>query len=195
MKLALLGGTFNPLHNGHLNLAEEVLKEFSYDRILFVPSYIPAHKEVSGNISAEERLHILKISLENIGWALWSDCEISRKGVSYTVDTLMYVHENYDLKGKPGLIIGDDLAEGFHNWRNTDRILEMADLIVAHRLYENEVPLDFPHRYAHNVIFPMSSSFIRNESMTGGDISSWLPFPALKYILENRPYEETAKRN
>lgn len=190
MKIALLGGTFNPLHKGHINLADLVRKEFSYDKILFVPSFTPAHKEVAGNVSAEERLHMLKISLESLDWALYSDCEIRRKGVSYTVDTLKYVKSHYSLEGKPGLIIGDDLAVGFHSWRNTGRILDMADLIIAHRLYDEEVSLSFPHKYAHNRIYSMSSTEVRDMLSKGEDIRTVIPGPAAEYIIEKGIYAE-----
>lgn len=188
MKLALLGGTFNPLHNGHINLANLIRREFFYDKILFVPSYIPAHKELSGDVPADERLHMLKLSLESLDWAIYSDCEIQRKGVSYTVDTLEYVKEQYDIEGKPGLVIGDDLATGFKSWRNTNRILELADLIVAHRLYTEEVSLDFPHKYAHNEIFTMSSTEIRDKLLSREDIDSVIPAPAARYIIEKGLY-------
>jgi len=188
MKLAMLGGTFNPLHNGHINLARVVREEFRYDKILFVPSFIPAHKEISGKVRAEERLEMLRLSLEPYEWAEYSDCEIRRKGVSYTVDTLQYLYGNYELEGKPGLIIGDDLAERFLEWRSTDRIFEMADLIVAHRLYEHEVPLSFPHRYANNEIFSLSSSEIRELICSDRDIDSLIPREASRYISDRKLY-------
>ncbi|MBN2656456.1 MAG: nicotinate (nicotinamide) nucleotide adenylyltransferase [Spirochaetales bacterium] len=188
MKLAMLGGTFNPLHNGHINLAMVVRKEFGYDRILFVPSYIPAHKDISGEVTAEQRLEMLRLSLVPYDWAVYSECEILRKGVSYTVETLEHIYGNYDFDGKPGLIIGDDLAENFLKWRSTDRIFEMADLIIAHRLYENRVELNFPHRYADNSIFSLSSSQLRDYIKSGIDVSSLIPLEAANYIMERKLY-------
>jgi nicotinate-nucleotide adenylyltransferase len=188
MKLAMLGGTFNPPHNGHINLGEIVRREFHYDRILFVPSYNPAHKEVKGNVTAKERLEMLALSLKPYSWADYSDCEIRRRGVSYTVDTLEYLYREYKPEEKPGLIIGDDLAENFLKWRSTERIFELADLIVAHRLYKKELDLPFPHRYARNEIFSLSSSDLRQLAASGEDISSYIPFPASEFINERRFY-------
>lgn len=188
MRMALLGGTFNPLHNGHIILAGEILNEFSYDRILFVPSFLPAHKDIAGDIEAADRLKMLQLSLEGIPWAEVSDCEIRREGISYTADTLHFVKENFELEGKPGLIIGDDLAEGFHRWRRTGEILEMADLIVAHRLFDKEIALQFPHRYAHNSIFVLSSSEIRDKITQDEDISPFIPEAAARYVRQRKLY-------
>lgn len=193
MRIAMLGGTFNPLHNGHLNLGDIVRKEFSYDRILYVPSYNPAHKEIEGCVSAEERLEMLSLSLEHYQWADYSECEIKRRGISYTVDTLEYIIKKYKPEGKPGLIIGDDLAENFHKWRSTNRIFQLADLIVAHRLYKEEVDLPFPHQYAQNEILNLSSSGLRELAVSGGDISAYIPSPAVQYIMERGLYGGNAE--
>jgi len=188
MKIALLGGTFNPIHNGHLRLAEQVLSIFHYDKIIFVPSYIPAHKDVSTIIQPEQRLHMLKVALKRIDWADYSDCEMKRKGVSYTVDTLKFITENYNLSGKPGLIIGDDLASGFSSWRNPQEIVDLADLIVAHRLHSDEIDLSFPHRYINNEIFTLSSSELREQSEKGRDISMYIPEKVYAFIKEKGLY-------
>jgi nicotinate-nucleotide adenylyltransferase len=190
MKIALLGGTFNPVHNGHIVLGEIVKNSFNYDKIIFVPSYIPAHKEVSGSIGADERLHMLKLAIRDLEWADYSDCEIQRKGISYTYDTLRYMKEYYHLPQKPGLIIGDDLAGSFNSWRNPQLILEMADLIIAHRLHEEEVFLNFPHKYINNPIYTLSSSQIRSLLQSGEDIDGVLPEAVAKYILERDLYRE-----
>jgi len=195
MKIALLGGTFNPVHNGHLLLGKIVKDKFNYDKIVFVPSYIPAHKEVSGAIKAEERLHMLKLAIEDLEWADYSDCEILRKGISYTFDTLRYMKEYYDLSEKPGLIIGDDLAESFHSWRNPQIILELADLIVAHRLYEHKVILDFPHKYIDNAIYTLSSSEIRNLLHSGTDVTGIIPEAVAEYISDRELYSEQIRKN
>jgi nicotinate-nucleotide adenylyltransferase len=188
MKMALLGGTFNPIHNGHIQLAEQVKLKFHYDKIVFVPSFIPAHKTLSQIISHEHRLEMLKLALENLEWAIYSDCEIIRKGISYTADTLAYIQQNYDLSEKPGLIIGDDLAAGFNSWKNPDKIIEMSNLIIAHRLYREEIPLSFSHRYINNSIFSLSSSEIREKRKRGDDLSGYIPEKVLTYICNKGLY-------
>lgn len=195
MKIALLGGTFNPVHNGHILLADKVRTVLGYEKILFIPSFIPAHKEISHFVPAEERLHMLKLAISNIPWADYSDCEIVRKGISYTYETLQHIIKLYTLTEKPGLIIGDDLAESFNSWRNPRLILDMADLIVAHRLYKEELDLDFPHRYINNNIYNISSSQIRKIIESGKNTEGTIPEVVLDYIRVKDFYRDKTGKN
>lgn len=158
-----MGGTFNPPHIGHLLLAAEVRQELGYDRILFIPSNKPAHKEVDGGVTSAHRLAMVKLSLEGLPWASLEPCEIIRGGVSYSIDTVECVYKNYDLTGKPGLVIGDDLFQGFSTWKDADFLTRRADIIVAHRLYEEKLVFPYEHRYISNKILPLSSSEIRQR--------------------------------
>ncbi|MCP4178701.1 MAG: nicotinate (nicotinamide) nucleotide adenylyltransferase [bacterium] len=188
MKIALLGGTFNPVHNGHLRLAEEVKNKFQYDKIYFVPSCIPAHKSINDAISPVQRFEMLQIALDNLDWADISNCEIERKGYSFTIDTLEYFYKNYLFTGKPGLVIGDDLAEGFYSWKDPEKIIQIANLIVAHRLFKEDISLTFSHQYIDNSIFNLSSSEIRDKYKMGEDIVSFIPAGVLSYIKNKGLY-------
>ena len=117
MRLAILGGTFNPVHIGHLFLAEEVQALLGYDRILFVPANIPVHKTMPVEVGARHRLRMLHALAVAGCPGLVEDCELERGGNSYTIDTLSYVLERFRPEGRPGLIIGEDLVEGFPAWR------------------------------------------------------------------------------
>jgi nicotinate-nucleotide adenylyltransferase len=134
-------------------------------------------------------------ALSDLEWTDFSDCEIKRKGISYTADTLEYIEENYSITGKPGLIIGDDLAVGFSSWRNPDKIVHMSDLIIAHRLSKDRIPLKFPHRYIDNDIFSLSSSEIREMVRDGLDISDYVPEKVFHYIKEKGLYIGEVKGN
>ncbi len=188
MKIALLGGTFNPVHNGHLRLAEEVKNKFQYDKIFFVPSCIPAHKNINDTISPAQRFEMLQIALDGLEWADISNCEIERKGYSFTIDTLEYFYNNYLFTGKPGFVIGDDLAEGFCSWKDPDKIIQIANLIVAHRLFKEEVSLTFKHQYIDNSIFNLSSSEIRGRYKRDEDIGSFIPDRVFSYIKNKGLY-------
>ena len=140
MRIAILGGTFNPLHIGHCMLADSVLCDLKYDKILFVPTNIPPHKMMNENISAEDRFLMIDAfckSAENYRTERFcaEDCEIKRGGVSYTCDTLQYLIEKCGDKidGKPALIMGQETAAQFYKWKNADEIAESADLIIARR--------------------------------------------------------------
>ncbi|MDC7124368.1 MAG: nicotinate-nicotinamide nucleotide adenylyltransferase, partial [Spirochaetales bacterium] len=107
----IMGGTFNPVHIGHLHLSEEIRKMFQPERIIIVPSNISAHKKDMDVLSAVHRLEMLKLATEKTD-IIVEECELERLGVSYTIDTVKYIRDKYKLKTKPGLVIGDDLAEG-----------------------------------------------------------------------------------
>jgi len=140
VRIAVLGGTFNPLHIGHCMLADSVLCDLNYDKVLFVPANIPPHKKMNDTVSAEDRFLMIDAfckSASNDGNERFSaeDCEIKRGGVSYTCDTLRRIREKYGdkLDGKPALIMGQETAAQFYKWKNVNEIAESADLIIAHR--------------------------------------------------------------
>ncbi len=140
MKIAVFGGSFDPVHIGHLAVADDVCKRLSYDRVIFVPSFNPPHKELSGFSSQEDRLNMLKLSVEDNPRFEVSDIEIKRGGTSYTYDTILQLKEIYgsELEEKPGLILGSDLFSGFHLWHRAEELASMCTLILARRNPEAE---------------------------------------------------------
>lgn len=167
MKTAIFGGTFNPPHIGHLLIAEEVLVQTEYQAVLFIPAYIPPHKKVE-DPGAEIRLDMLRQSVADNPRFSVSDCEIRRAGVSYTIDTIRFLVAGGIVESRPGLIIGDDLIDGFETWKEKDTLAQESSLIVAHRRFPGRLPMPYPHRYIDNALFPFSSSEIRKKIAEGG---------------------------
>jgi len=188
MKLVMLGGTFNPPHNGHIRMAELVRLQLGYDRVVLVPSYQPAHKTVDSGATAGQRLEMVRLAASRLPSAFVSDCELHRKGVSYSIDTVRYLKKLYRPEGKPGLIIGDDLIAGFHRWHKVDELVREADVIVVHRGEPEELNLPFPHCYVDNPLLPVSSSEIREALRAGRSVDDLLPPAVLDYIGRNRLY-------
>ena len=149
MRIAVLGGTFNPLHIGHLALADEVCTSLGYDRLLFVPAFRPPHKEMADSVSAEDRLEMVRRACEGDPRFVAESCEIDRGGVSYTFDTICHLEEKYagELEGKIGLVMGDDLIPGFHLWHRAEELSQKCDLILALRPQEN---LSSVHENVHS---------------------------------------------
>lgn len=145
MKIAVLGGSFNPLHVGHAMLADSVLNEYGCDKILFVPTCVPPHKLMSSSVSPEQRLEMVRrfcaSSVFNGRQKFFAeDCEIARGGTSYTVDTLRFISEKYkdELAGeKPGFIMGQEVAAQFCKWKNPEEIARLADILIARRHPDN----------------------------------------------------------
>jgi len=188
--IAVLGGTFNPVHLGHLNIAGEVQVKLGYQRIVFVPANIPAHKKMEMDAGVENRLKMLELAASPYPDFLLDDCELSRGGTSYTIDTVRELARRYPLDGKPGLIIGDDLVEDFKTWRDVDRLVELVDLIIARRRSPSNVEIQYPCRYIDNSLYPISSSQIRQKlySGNGETVRDLLPPEVFDYIQRNDLY-------
>lgn len=135
MKIAILGGSFNPIHKGHLVLADAVCKEFGYDRILFVLALTPPHKEMAEAASAADRLAMVQAAVAADPRFEAEPCEIERGGISYTYDTVLYLQKKYEtqLAGKIGVILGTDLFADYDKWNHARELSESADLILARR--------------------------------------------------------------
>jgi nicotinate-nucleotide adenylyltransferase len=132
MKIGILGGTFNPVHIGHLILAEEVREKLLLDRIIFVPTNIPPHKEPEEIISAEERFKLLKLAVKGNRFFLVSDLEIKRTGFSYTIDTIRQLKKKY-FKDELYFITGSDLLTYLNDWKDLNEITGMVKFVVATR--------------------------------------------------------------
>ncbi|MBQ5472253.1 MAG: nicotinate (nicotinamide) nucleotide adenylyltransferase [Treponema sp.] len=218
MKIALLGGSFNPLHIGHCMLAETVIQELHYDKVLFVPVNIPPHKQLSDKVSAQDRFEMIKAFCQSSAekgkdYFIAEDCELKRGGISYTYDTLVYVTEKYKLDGKPAFIMGQETAAQFDKWHKASEIAKIADLILARRhpdnngidtkVFEN-VPLgnytnnfagdDFEKsfKYEHimleNPVLPISSTEIRSRIANGKGWRYLVPEAVFQYIIDHNLY-------
>lgn len=132
MKIGILGGTFNPIHIGHLILAEEVREKLELDKIIFVPTYLPAHKNNSDIAPAPARFTMIKLAIKHNRYFSISDIEIKRNGRSYTIDTINEFKKIYS-KDELYFITGSDLLKYLDEWKDLDDILKMVKFIVASR--------------------------------------------------------------
>ena len=192
MKIAILGGTFNPIHIGHLMLAEDVRKEFGYDKILFIPACVPPHKVYQASVSDADRLEMIRLAIADNPYFDVDSCELQRKGVSYTIDTIYDLESRYQeqIEGKIGLIIGDDLLNGFGSWHLADALALRVRLIVGRRLYST-LPLEspFPFPPLSNSILPISSSEIRQKIQSKKSWRYLVPNSVFQYIESRNLYE------
>jgi nicotinate-nucleotide adenylyltransferase len=188
MKIIVFGGSFNPVHLGHVAMAAEAALEFDYDTILLVPAWRAPHKPSPDEPGPEHRLAMLRIAASGDPRVVVDECEILRGGISYTINTIRDLGSRYPLEGKPGLLIGDDLLGDFSSWREPRALADLADLVCCHRSSVSALPFDYPHRYTSNPLFQVSSSVIRARAVAG------LPFRHLvhpgvyAYIAEKGLY-------
>jgi nicotinate-nucleotide adenylyltransferase len=132
MHIGLLGGTFNPIHNGHLHLAEAVRKKLHLDRILFIPSGNPPHKKEAEIPPAEHRLEMTRLALLGHPGFELSDIEVKRPGKSYSVETVSELKRLYP-HDRLFFIIGTDAFLDLPTWREPERLLSLCDFVVVSR--------------------------------------------------------------
>jgi nicotinate-nucleotide adenylyltransferase len=185
MKFAILGGSFNPVHIGHLFLADAALATLGYDRIILVPAHTSPFKPDAQGASPKDRLDMLLASIPADSRFAIDDCEIRREGVSFTIDTLKDIIKRYRPEGKPGLILGDDLARDFYKWRSAGEIADLADIIIAHRLSAENTPFPYPHKHLDNKILELSSETLRNR-IANGEAWTYLVSPGTQFIIRDR---------
>ena len=182
----MLGGSFNPVHIGHLILADEVLSSLDYDRIILVPAFKSPFKLNAEGASPKDRLDMLAASISGDPRLTVDDCELSREGISYTVETLADIIERYKPDGKPGLILGNDLVSNFDKWQKPDEIAELADFIIAQREDAgSQISFPYPHKSLNNKIMKISSRQIREKIAHNEAWRSLVPFGA-RYLIEDR---------
>ncbi len=182
MKAAILGGTFNPVHVGHLFIAQEVRETLGYEQVILVPSYRPVHKDPSPVIDGSHRLAMLALAIEGCDGLAIDDVELARELPSYSIDTVFEVCRRHTVEGKPGFIIGDDLAAGFPTWKEVDRLARSVDLILARRTGERHAEFAYPHRAVMNPLLAISSSEIRDRVARGRSVRFLVPDVVSHYI-------------
>ena len=192
MKIAILGGTFDPPHLGHLILADTVLKELNYDKVLFIPSKIPPHKNISGEVSNEDRLNMLKLSIEDDKRFSFDDYELKSEGISYSIKTLNYLYQNYNIDEKIALIIGADLIKNFHKWKEPEKISELANIVAVNREENDNLDKENIEKYNIKVIIApridISSTLIRERIKKNKAFRYFLNNKVYDYIISNKLY-------
>ena len=187
-RLGILGGTFDPIHLGHLRMAEVVLEKMRLDKVIFVPSHFPPHKSAAGLSPAAERLYLVRLAIQrNPNFAV-SAFETRRAGKSYSIDTLRHFARAFP-KSKLFFIIGYDAFTALHQWKAIEDILNIAEFVVVNR------PGNFinPHRIKHfSVLMPgmdISSSSIRQLVKQRKSIRYLVPEAVRGYIEKNGLYK------
>ena len=131
-RVGILGGSFDPVHNGHIGLAAQVREKFQLDHILFIPAYISPHKQDSKPASPHHRLAMLQLALDPHPFFMISEMELLRKEVSFTIDTLSVLTDKQP-DTEFFLIMGNDAFAGIKTWKSVHRVLGMCHVIVATR--------------------------------------------------------------
>jgi nicotinate-nucleotide adenylyltransferase len=132
-KIGLLGGTFNPIHRCHLTLAHEVRQRLKLDQVLFIPTGDPPHKLAVGLAPAEDRLAMVNLALEGEPGLRVSDLEIRRPGISYSIDTVTLLQQEWGANAELYFLIGLDAFLDLSTWRRADHLLASCHFVVVSR--------------------------------------------------------------
>lgn len=184
MELTVFAGTFNPIHTAHLIMAETVRTCLNCEQILFIPSYIPPHKD-NHLADAHHRLNMTKLAVEDNPYFKVSDIEFRIKSLSYTINTIKKLYEeNPDIKGKIKFIIGADAYLGVKNWHNGNELIKLLDFIVLARPDSPQVNNTVINAPAIDI----SSSYIRKRVEKGQSIRYLVNDKVMDYIYEHKLY-------
>ena len=200
MKIGIFGGTFNPPHIGHLNIAEGVLKEFELSKVLIIPTYVPPHKISPSLASVEDRLKMCELTFSDEAFEI-SEIESQRKGKSYSVDTLTELGQIYP-DADFYFLVGDDMLLTLHTWRNPEHILEMCKMVSTIRSdsytisdLEEYAKAYFPKAYENDRFefmyvppIELSSTDIRERVESGEDIKDMVTDAVRDYIFARGIY-------
>jgi nicotinate-nucleotide adenylyltransferase len=204
MRLGLLGGSFDPVHYGHLLLAETAREECRLDQVWFVPAAVPPHKRFRPLADADDRLAMLKLAIGAHPQFSVTTLELERGGLSFTVDTLAELRRE-DSSRELFLILGSDALADLPSWRQPERICALATLIVAIR--QGSAAADFAilesivsderrrHFAAHQIEMPridLSSSDLRRRVAAGRSIRYRTPRAVEEFIQANGLYRQVA---
>lgn len=133
VQIGILGGTFDPVHNGHIYLAEKACQKLSLDKLIFIPSYLPPHKKGVKVTPAKHRFNMLKLAISGNKKFRISDMEIKRKGRSYSVETLRRLRKKYGHKAKLFFITGSDSLKELNKLKNLNEILALCRFVIVKR--------------------------------------------------------------
>lgn len=200
-KIGIMGGTFNPIHNGHLVLAQTAYEQFDLDQILFMPTKNPYYKKLNQTATLEDRTSMVKLAIEDNKAFSFSELELLRDGNTYTVETLkIMTKENPDVEYY--FIMGADSLYHFETWKEPQEILNMAILLVAARDDVSSHAIEGQIEYLENkyenarikcLLTPnleISSNNLRKRCREGRSIRYLLPVQVEEYIREHGLYRE-----
>ncbi len=195
MRIGLLGGTFDPVHYGHLFLAEECRTRLHLDQVILIPAGSPPHKQRTSFIAAEHRLAMVKLAIASNPSFACSDMEIRRGGISYTVDTLRALREQ-----RPGAemyyLTGIDTVAEIGTWKCPDEVLRLATFVAVTRpgydpaLLDERLPPEYLARVQRldTIHLDISSTEIRHRVAEGAAIRYLLPDAVAEYISTHSLY-------
>ncbi len=200
-KIGVMGGSFDPIHTGHLIIAEHILDMLNLDIILFVPCNVPSHKDSAGLTPANHRLRMIELALQGNPRFQASDIELKRGGVSYSVDTVSQLISLYGEETKIYFLIGADSLKELSTWKDYKKLLSLCTVVTAGRpdtdidnwvaseeTFSPEEIAVLKKHIAPTPLIDISSTEIRRRRREGESIRNMVPEVVERYIIKNNLY-------
>ena len=198
-KVGIMGGTFNPIHLGHLCLAETAYEQLGLDKVLFMPSKKPPHKDIPDQISMEQRVEMITLAIKDNPHFELSMIELERDGITYTADSLTELtqkHRNTEFY----FIVGADSLYYMNQWKNPHIIFELCTVVAAGRDHSDmnlmqQQADDLKKQYHASIILiemptiQISSAVIKERIAAGKSVRYFLPETVQKFIQKNHLYK------
>ncbi len=189
---AIFGGSYDPVHNGHLLLATFAREQLKLDRLYFIPAAKGPHRDQAPRAADKHRLAMLKLALRGESSFLIDDLELRRGGISYTLDTVLRFHEL--LGEEPVILVGADNLAELHTWHRVEELVKLARFAYAPRPGSITSPGGLPRgTRVQNIRMPefgVSSTLIRERAAAGLPLRGLVTDAVAGYIKENRIYRK-----
>jgi len=167
VSICIFPGTFNPIHEGHLKMAKFALDNFNFEKIIFIPAYLPPHKEINKNL-AQHRYNMVKLAIASNSKFEISDIEYQSEGKSYSLITVQKIIEQYNIKDRLNFIIGTDAFAKIDTWYKAEELKELVHFIVFKRRGEEigNISPNWDYEIANMDYADISSTEVRNGKNT-----------------------------
>lgn len=194
MRIGIMGGTFDPIHIGHLLAAESVRTRVQLDEVWFMPTAVPPHKSNAPKASPEERLQMVRLAVKDNPFFHPFDYELRKGGVSYSIETMTDLRTQYP-DHHFYYIIGGDMVQYLPKWVRIEEMVHLVQFIGLHRPGYTVDLAKLPDSIANAVtmiempLIDISSTYIRNRCHAGSSIRYWVPNAVEAFIRERKLYE------
>ncbi|AKP02169.1 nicotinate-nucleotide adenylyltransferase [Companilactobacillus formosensis] len=189
--VGILSGSFNPIHNGHLMIAQQVFEQLNLDKILFIPSKVPPHRGVSRyipKVSVDDRINMIKYGIRDNPNFQLDMTDIDLGGVSYTYETIKRLKER-NPNTEYYLIVGYDIVESLSKWSHIDELVKEVHFVgVCRKGYEKKS--QYPIMWVNTPVIEISSTVIRQRVREGKSLKYYVPDDVAWYIKDKGIYKK-----
>ncbi|MFL4358663.1 nicotinate-nucleotide adenylyltransferase [Streptococcus uberis] len=186
-QIGILGGNFNPIHNAHLIVADQVRQQLGLDKVFLMPEYLPPHVDTKSTIDEKHRLEMVKLAIDSVEGLGVETLELERKGVSYTYDTMkLLIEKNPEVDYY--FIIGADMVDYLPKWHKIDELVKMVQFVGVQRP-KYKAGTSYPLIWVDVPLMDISSSMIRQFIKSNRQPNYLLPKAVLEYINKEGLYK------